>query len=175
MLWTKATAGGRNCQAACRGLSGTPNGPYVAVNVGSGSAPSFVCRAYVRPSLAPSVAPSLLTLPGLLPPSTHAPSQLCLRWVHNGAHKLFQRRKRPARLVAAVLKAPHHCALDSAYVTTWNMLAAHVCLPIRLAAVTPCLQSLLLSRWQQLAAQGSSANMKPLTMTRRWKNRFVYS
>ena len=56
LLWTKATAGGRSCQAACRGLSGTPNGPYVAVNVGTGSSPSFVCRAYVRPNLAPCVA-----------------------------------------------------------------------------------------------------------------------
>lgn len=45
VVWTPATSGGRNCAAACRGFAGGTNKPYVAINVGSGYTPYFLCRA----------------------------------------------------------------------------------------------------------------------------------
>ena len=47
VIWATATAGGRNCAAACRGFNGRSNEPFKAINTGSGSTPSFLCRASV--------------------------------------------------------------------------------------------------------------------------------
>jgi hypothetical protein len=45
VVWATATAGGRNCAAACRGFNGGSNKPLVALNVGSKYSPAFLCRA----------------------------------------------------------------------------------------------------------------------------------
>lgn len=44
IVWALATAGGRDCPLACRGYNGAVKAALVAVNGGSSSAPSYLCR-----------------------------------------------------------------------------------------------------------------------------------